>query len=152
MERLTERLKNGQAGVRGCGNDCKYDFKYCDNYLEDCPTINEIYEKLANYEELDEQGKLPRLPVAVGDAVYCISDVFIEPCTVQRIILFNNENGNQTFMMEIYFCRKDCLWVSTEVWCTEIGKTVFLTRDEAENELRRMEAAHEKEKEQPETG
>lgn len=51
MERLTERFNNGQAAVLGCGNNCKYDYKYCHNAYEDCPTINEIYERLAAYED-----------------------------------------------------------------------------------------------------
>ena len=55
MKRLTERLSNGQAAVYGCGNNCKYDYKYCNNHLEDCPTINDIYEKLAVWEDLEEQ-------------------------------------------------------------------------------------------------
>lgn len=33
MERLTERFSNGQAAVAGCGNNCKYDFKYCEDNL-----------------------------------------------------------------------------------------------------------------------
>lgn len=55
MERLTERLSNGQAAVYGCGNNCKYDFKYCTDPRENCPTINEIYEKLATYEDLEDR-------------------------------------------------------------------------------------------------
>lgn len=54
MNRLTERFSNGQVGVYGCGNNCKYDFKYCHDHLKGCPTINEIYEKLAYYEDLEE--------------------------------------------------------------------------------------------------
>lgn len=72
MKRLTERLSNGQAAVFGCGNNCEYDYKYCNNHLEDCPTINKIYEKLARYEDLQEQGKLLKLPCTVGDTVYVI--------------------------------------------------------------------------------
>ena len=69
MERLTERFSNGQACVYGCGDNCKYDYKYCNNHLEDCPTINEIYEKLASYEDLEEQGLLLRLPCRLGDII-----------------------------------------------------------------------------------
>lgn len=58
MERLTERFSNGQAAVYGCGSNCKHDYKYCDSYLENCPTISEIYEKLAYYEDLEEKGML----------------------------------------------------------------------------------------------
>lgn len=56
MGRLTERFSNGQAAVLGCGTNCEYDFKYCESHLQDCPTIIEIYEKLAHYEDLEEQG------------------------------------------------------------------------------------------------
>lgn len=51
MERLTERFANGEVGVFGCGNNCKYEYKYCYNRSEDCPTFNEMYEKLAAYED-----------------------------------------------------------------------------------------------------
>lgn len=67
MERLTERFSNGQAAVCGCGNNCKHEYKYCHNHYEDCPTIGAIYEKLATYEDAEEQGLLLRLPCKVGD-------------------------------------------------------------------------------------
>ena len=51
MERLTERFDNGQAAVMGCGENCKYDYKYCRNHYEDCPEINRLYERLAEYED-----------------------------------------------------------------------------------------------------
>ena len=51
MERLTERFDNGQAAVMGCGENCKYDYKYCRNHYEECPEINKIYERLAEYED-----------------------------------------------------------------------------------------------------
>ncbi len=63
MERLTERFENGQAAVLGCGNNCKYDYKYCNDYLETCPTITEIYEKLAAYEDAEEQGRILPAPL-----------------------------------------------------------------------------------------
>ena len=50
MEKLIERFSNGQAAVRGCGNNCKFNFKYCEAN-ENCPTLCDIYEKLAQYEE-----------------------------------------------------------------------------------------------------
>ena len=51
MERLTERFDNGQVAVMGCGENCKYDYKYCRNHYEECPEINKIYERLADYED-----------------------------------------------------------------------------------------------------
>ena len=51
MERLIERFNNGQAAVMGCGENCKYDYKYCRNHYEECPEINKIYERLAEYQD-----------------------------------------------------------------------------------------------------
>lgn len=70
MKRLTERFSNGQVAVLGCGNNCKYDYKYCYSENGNCPTLEEIYEKLAFYEDLEEKGELP---IIYGVNVY--------PCT-----------------------------------------------------------------------
>ena len=42
-------------------------------------------------------------------------------------------------MAEIHYDREDCPWVSTEIYFTEIGKTVFLAREEAEAALKELE-------------
>lgn len=71
MNRLTERFSNGQAAVVGCGANCQYEFRYCKNGFEgNCPTLDDIYEKLAFYEDLEQKGALP---VVYGVNVY--------PCT-----------------------------------------------------------------------
>lgn len=130
MERLTERFSNGQAAVRGCGSNCKYDYKYCESHLEDCPTIGEIYEKLAEYEDLEEQGKLLKLPCAVGDTVWFIKSNFsyMQNPKAERVRKIEIIDG------EIIF--------RTENRCFEmkyIGKTVFLTKSAAEQALKEME-------------
>lgn len=99
--------------------------------------------KLAAYEQAEEQGLLLRLPCKVGDKVYQISENFIEPCTVESIFLGNyrDRNGNWCNMAEIYYDRYDCPYVSTEIYFTNIGETVFLTKEEAEAKLAEMEGA-----------
>lgn len=99
--------------------------------------------KLAAYEQAEEQGLLLRLPCKVGDKVYQISENFIEPCTVETIFLGNyrDRNGNWCNMAEIYYDRYDCPYVSTEIYFTNIGETVFLTKEEAEAKLAEMEGA-----------
>ena len=123
MERLTERFSNGQAAVYGCGNNCKYDYKYCNNHLEDCPTINEIYEKLASYEDLEEQGLLLRLPCKCGDTVYTACSWGIESGVVGSIEII----GDMIFVNNPYRAM--------------IGQAhnIFLTKEEAEVALARME-------------
>ncbi len=101
----------------------------------------ELREKLKRYEDAEEQGLLLRLPCKVGDKVYQISENFIEPCTVETIFLGNyrDRNGNWCNMAEIYYDRDDCPYVSTEMYFTDIGETVFLTEAEAEAKLAEME-------------
>lgn len=126
MERLTERFSNGQAAVRGCGSNCKYDYKYCESHLEDCPTIGEIYEKLAEYEDLEDQGRLLRLPCAVGDRIYIISKT--KEIKERKVIKFEMVAGRWAVNAIDWF-----------YWFEEFGKIVFLTLPEAEQALKEME-------------
>lgn len=59
MERLTERLHDELNGVWVKNHD----------YIS-------AAHKLAEYEDLEQQGKLLKLPCAVGDTVYADSGVF----------------------------------------------------------------------------
>lgn len=103
--------------------------------------ILKLAERLKDYEDAEEQGLLLRLPCKMGDKVYQISENFIEPCTVETIFLGNyrDRNGNWCNMAEIHYDRDDCPYVSTEIYFTDIGETVFLTETEAEAKLKEME-------------
>lgn len=100
----------------------------------------ERFLKLAEYENLEEQGRLLKLPCKVGDTVYYISEGFVEPCTIEVIFLadYTDENGNCSYMAEIHYDREDCPYVSTEIYFTDIGKTVFLAKSEAEAKLKEL--------------
>lgn len=140
MERLTERFSNGKAAVYGCGSNCKYDYKYCENHLEDCPTISEIYEKLAEYEDLEEQERLLKLPCAVGDTVY--TNHSVQGWYFRRkdlpykaeVVHIEISNGVNDYI-NIDFGNGHML----QFKFSDIGKTVFLTKSEAEQELKEME-------------
>lgn len=130
MERLTERNPlwiDDELWERACEPDCE--------------EIDAVYRKLKDYEDAEEQELLLRLPCKVGDKVYQISENFIEPCTVETIFLGNyrDRNGNWCNMAEIHYDRDDCPYVSTEIYFTDIGETVFLTESEAEAKLKEME-------------
>ena len=105
-----------------------------------CRITLEKLMKCKEYENLEEQGLLLRLPCKVADTVYYISEGFIEPCTVEVIFLadYTDKDGNCSYMAEIHFDREDCPYVSTEIYFTDIGKTVFLTKEEAEKKLNEM--------------
>ena len=136
MERLTKRLADGTAYTGALINASIKGVTY--------PTyIGKAADKLAAYEDAEEQGLLLRLPCKVGDKVYQISENFIEPCTVETIFLGNYRDRNRNWcnMAEIYYDRDDCPYVSTEMYFTDIGETVFLTETEAEAKLKEMRGA-----------
>ena len=96
----------------------------------------DLREKLATYEDAEEQGLLLRLPCKVGDIVweinaerkriskFVIESITIYPCNVIQF--------NWTLLEGI--C-KNVVGFSK----TELGITVFLTREEAEAKLKEME-------------
>lgn len=103
--------------------------------------MRHLAEKLVQYEDAEEQDWLLHLPCNVGDTIYYISEGFVEPCTVEVIFLadYIDKDGNSSYMAEIHFDREDCPYVSTEIYFTDFGKSVFLTKDEAEQKLKKME-------------
>ena len=78
------------------------------------------------------------LPVKVEQTVHYIFDGFIEPCTVEVIFLsdYEDKDGNCTYMADIHFDRDDCPYTVAEIYFTDIGKTIFLTKEEAEKALK----------------
>lgn len=133
MERLTQTSgKGGVAFTFDLDITCQ---------PSEAKKILKLAEKLKSYEDAEEQGRLVKLPCKVGDKVYQISENFIEPCTVETIFLGNytDRNENCCNMAEIYYDRDDCPYVTAEIYFTDIGKTVFLTKSEAEQKLKEME-------------
>ena len=130
MERLTKTYSDGTHGASDslpCGEN-SYDYK------------NLLIERLGKYEDLEEHGRLIKLPCKVGDRVYQINENFLEPCTVEVIFLadYKDKDGNFCNMAEIHYDRDDCPYVSTEMYFTDIGKTIFLTESEAESKLKEL--------------
>lgn len=88
-----------------------------------------VLEKLADYEDKQEQGLLIELPVPLGETVYRLV-----PKTYRRI---------ETITISEYLVRGNMLYYKSKKSgllypCSEIGKTVFLTRSEAEEALAKM--------------
>ncbi len=84
-------------------------------------------KKLAEYEDLEEQGLLIKLPCKIGDVVYY---PFAEKISEKKIVcsmVYNNAKITVFFNTEL---NESC-------GLDDFGKTVFLTRKEAEEEIRR---------------
>ena len=81
----------------------------------DCEEIDAVYRKLKEYEDLEEQGRLIKLPCKVGDDVYYILGIPNKtPCAIDK-----------------------CTFEFPDI--IEIGKTLFLSKSEAEQKLKEME-------------
>lgn len=95
-------------------------------YFEDVDVIG----KLAEYEDLEEQGLLVRLPCKIGDTVWVLFDTnIIEECIVLSIRLGEKDDT-------IYFKNGSCYTVWDKNY---FDKKFFLTKAEAEEALKKME-------------
>ena len=97
--------------------------------------LEEIAERLANREQAEEQGLLLRVSCRVGDKVYCIENKQVWPCTIEKISI-SKSNGT---WIEISFPKEMPDITSMEFYPNDIGKTVFLTHEDAEAKLKEME-------------
>lgn len=126
MGRLTKTYSDGTHGVADhlpCGEN-SYEYKQL------------LLDELGKYEDLEEQGRLLRLPCKVGDTVYKITRNFISE---YKII------SETIYPYSIQFnwqCTKGIYGNLVGFADLEIGKTVFLTREEAETKLKEREKNH----------
>ena len=134
MERLTEKIGNTNC-VKGCGSNCKYGFQYCTKEdWENCKTIDDVIDKLAQYEELEEQGRLVKLPCNVGDTVYAIgfnnNKPIIYESVVLRILITEKEI--------VFNVKVDEFEINSQLKQSMFDRTVFLTKSEAEAKLKEL--------------
>ena len=89
--------------------------------------IRQVLDKLAEYENLEEQGLLLRLPVPIGTTVYPLANGTEEyiKTTITRYEIFEDS---------IWFTFANGLGGNIE----DFGKYVFLTQEEAEQKLKEM--------------
>lgn len=133
MERLTKRAYGEITYSKDrdimCGSFCNG----CSVGAGDCDTVKAIVEKLAELEDLEEQGLLLRLPCRPNDIVYRINKaarVPIVKMAVKRIVLFD-----KSYALEVV----DEYGGQLLFLADDIGKVLYITREEAEAKLTEME-------------
>ena len=139
MERLTEKIGNTNC-VKGCGSNCKYGFQHCRTEdWENCKTIDDVIDKLAQYEDLEEQGRLISLPCKVGDTVYRINIGAMKPVIPLRVVEYRFKIVGNCIREKIC-CSDDFLGKQPSIidYAEDIGNKVFLTKSEAEQKLKEM--------------
>lgn len=112
----------------------------CQHPEKACVLTDGDVDKWRKYQQLDKHGRLIKLPCKVGDTVYQIFENFIEPCTVEVIFWgdYTDKDGNHCNMAEIHYDREDCPCVLGDIYFTDFGKTVFLTKSAAEAKLKEL--------------
>ena len=135
MERLTKTTEIGNAYFPKCFEEpCCGMGKCIDN---NCNLVNEVCKKLAEYETLEEQGLLVRLPCKVGDTVYRVNAGAkqpIIPMTVSEIhfLCYKNERAVRFDAIGKEDMGESCYRLE------DIGRIVFLTHEKAEKKLEEM--------------
>lgn len=97
---------------------------------------NKCCNKLAELEDLEEHGQLLRLPCRPNDIVYRINKGVREPIirmSVERIVLFDN-----SYALEV----TDKYGKHLLFMADDIGKTLYITYEEAQAKLAKMEESY----------
>lgn len=141
MERLTDYSDDECTYIIGVGNKtceefCKYVVDGCRNCY-----IQQVFKKLADYEDLEEQGLLVRLPDDLNRILYQVN--YRWKCT---------EYGEENNKCEIYDCKCECdirkeyyiaevdlQYISIKSYYNCLGEFLFLTREEAEKKLEEIQ-------------
>lgn len=105
------------------------------------------YFKLKEYEDLEEQGRLIKLPCKVGDTVYCIFSRYTK-CTPNNEEFdeyncqgceYECDSKKENYVQDMRAYSFD--WIATNL--KNFGKTVFLTKSEAEAKLKELRGSNE---------
>lgn len=137
MSRLTKRAEEGNLLV--LEEERLFSFKLFIDKDEMYKIKMHLAEKLAEYEDLEEQGLLVKLPCKVGDTVYTNTSMRgwyfrKENRPYEAKIVFIGINGADNFM-NVDFGNGRMLQFNF----SDIGKIVFLTHNQAEQSLKEME-------------
>ena len=139
MDRLTDRNADGNYFYPKCFEKCDGlgASRKCDN----CEITTSICEKLGKYEDLEEQGRLIKLPCKVGDTVW--DNDFDRPCAY-TITAFSFGECEEyickpvTTKEVVFYYENSSGSITGSFTESVIGKSVFLNKSEAEAKLKEL--------------
>ena len=141
MERLTKWEDGSITYNEKREFECGEFFDSCSHGAGNCKTIENMIKKLATYEDLEEQGLLVRLPVNKNEEIYLISSrwTVCSECGSRfdeyNCIGCEYECDSEK---EYYVCPTYLSAINVSTYVDRFGKTVFLTREEAEKKLKEL--------------
>lgn len=147
MERLTleEAIKHAKEVAKTNLAEATYNFPDLKEYYDNCSEcanqhnqLAEWLEELKSFKEAEKQGLLVRLPCKVEDMVYRVNvgaKQPIIPMTVSEIhfLCYKNERVVRIDAIDKEDMGESCYRLE------DIGKIVFLTREEAEKKLEEIQ-------------
>ena len=142
MERLTDKNADGNYFYPKCFEKCDGlgASRKCDN----CEITTSICEKLGKYEDLEEQGRLVKLPCKVEDTVW--DNDFGRPCAY-TITAFSFGECEEyickpvTTKEVVFYYENSSGSITGSFAESAIGKSVFLNKSEAEAKLKELRGA-----------
>lgn len=138
MERLTYRTELGVSIDKNedCPT-CSICWN-CDIPPRECKYISDVLKKLAEYEDLEEQGRLVILPCKMRDIIYVVIPgcKTVEECKVISVNYSNTATNGNVFYIEALPATGSRALIG--FYSNKIGKTVFLTKSEAEAKLKEL--------------
>ena len=146
MDRLTTYKTECNREMVCRYEDCDICEEYCPHLQEDnCLCLQGVLEKLGQYEDAEEQGLLYRMPCKAKQIVYILDPNLCQrihrpfKCEVDEFVI----DGKSCFAVlngcEHYYAMRRFKAVNID----NFGKTVFLTREEAEQALATMKGGAE---------
>ena len=144
MERLTERLTDKSyciSDIRAIQKETFYEDMECRRGFD--LYTGKAIDKLAEYEDLEEQNRLIKLSCAVGDTIYhvCIPKND-EPQIIEMKVGCVEPYGavrNYKGTCEVWNIYAETDYTKAYFKFFDFEKTVFLTREEAEAALEELE-------------
>lgn len=145
MERLTNKNSGGDYYYPMCFEKC--DGLGASSKCDNCEITTGACEKLGMYEDLEEQGRLVKLPCKVGDTVWVVTS----PLNVFDDIEYDDDMKDEVYesyvsSVSFYECGEQYRiyakatnhFIGAYFRECDFGKTVFLTKSEAEAKLKEL--------------
>ena len=114
----------------------------CEECRNEHIQLREWLNELKTYKDLEEQGKLLKLPVLVGDTVYRVhKGTKLSPDRTYECRVVGVKQEYNTFSVKLYANINEetySIWIDDWFDRCQIGYEFFLTREEAEAALKEM--------------